>query len=109
MVTKNEALKMFKHFAAVNGFWKKYKEDFDRTHHRRAAKNQFIDNYNKHIDTREPIMLIRQTIFFCTWSHSIYGYIFWQTMDVKWERYCLENGIWFNKTKAKNYFEDCYG
>ena len=104
MVTKNEALKIFKHFAAVNGFWKKYKEEFNRAHHRK-----FIDNYYKQIDTREPIMLIRETIFFCKWSYGIYGYTFWQTMDVKWERYCIENGIWFNKKKAKNYFEDCYG
>ena len=104
---KNEALKKFKHFAVENGFWRKFKENFEKEHENGNGLHlaeTFIENYNKIMSYKEPIMLIRRLELFCAWSSTPEGSNYWEKMDAKWEKYCLENQIWFDYINALDYY-----
>lgn len=108
---KSEALKKFKHFAVENGFWRKYKQEYEK--HNDMSKlvsncQTFLRNYYYLLEKgREPIQLIRNTDFFCQWSLTEdYDSGLWPNMSKKWMDFCIENQIWISEKNATRYYNE---
>ena len=93
-----EALYHFRNFAIRNGFIIRYME-LSRLG---LFKSKSINDIPKIYLKIEPVLYIQGAAFFCLWPKEEAEY--WQEKSVKWMKYCLDNGLYYSKSRAEFYY-----
>jgi hypothetical protein len=90
----------FKKFAREWGFWEEYKT---LSYPINARTDSFIGVIGK----CEPVELIQNATYFCSWPIGTYN--IWHRRSQKWANICLNNGLFFDEDKARTYVRTYIG
>jgi hypothetical protein len=99
-VVKN-TIYAFKKFLRDNKCWEQYKRS-SKPINGNDHFGKWIEpiSFKQLVTLCEPVELIQSTTYFCSWACDTN---IWSPLSIKWAKYCLDNGLYYDFGKALTY------